>query len=326
MDVLIVEPLEPEVMQWLGERHAVRYAPELARDPRALRQALFNVRSLVIPPSVALDAQVLHYAPVLRAVGRLSAGAENIDLDACGRAGVEVVRSVTASAVAEAEFMVGALLQMFRRVPVLSPEGLLVGRELGGATVGLVGMVPAARALAQLLNAFGSRVVGYDPAVHASDNVWSRWRVEPVPLRELMELSDGVCVQLTYFSRYQGLIGERFLPHCKPNQVLVSVAHSSLFDETALADVLGTGRMAAAWFDSLEPGVLDPGRPLAEIDTLQITPRVAATTRESRVRAAWAVARRIDELLLAESAPQRGDFRPTASDEPVDLPVEPKPG
>ena len=55
MDVLIVEPLEPDVMQWLGERHAVRYAPELARDARALRQALFNVRALVIPPSVALD-------------------------------------------------------------------------------------------------------------------------------------------------------------------------------------------------------------------------------------------------------------------------------
>ena len=197
MDVLIVEPLEPEVMQWLGERHSVRYSPELARDPRALRQALFNVRALVIPPAVALDAQVLHYAPVLRAVGRLSSGAENIDLDACGRAGVEVVRSVTASAVAEAEFMVGALLAMFRRVPVLSPEGLLVGRELGGATIGLVGMVPAARSLAQLLTAFGSRVIGYDPAVHASDHVWSRWRVEPVPLRELMEQSDGVCVQLT---------------------------------------------------------------------------------------------------------------------------------
>lgn len=319
MDVLIVEPLEPEVMQWLGERHAVRYAPELARDPRALRQALFNVRALVIPPSVALDAQVLHYAPVLRAVGRLSAGAENIDLDACGRAGVEVVRSVTASAVAEAEFMIGALLQMFRRVPVLSSEGLLVGRELGGATIGLVGMVPAARALAQLLAAFGARVIGYDPAVHASDNVWSRWRVEPMPLRELMEHSDGVCVQLTYFSRYQGLIGERFLPHCKPNQVLVSVAHSSVFDEHALADVLATGRMAAAWFDSLEPGVLDAGRPLAEIDTLQVTPRVASTTRESRVRAAWAVARRVDELLSADTTPQRSEFKPTA-DVPLDLP------
>ena len=57
----------------------MRYAPELARDPRGFRQALFNVRALIIPPSVALDASALHYAPVLRAVGRVSAGAENID-------------------------------------------------------------------------------------------------------------------------------------------------------------------------------------------------------------------------------------------------------
>ena len=322
MDVLIVEPLEPEVMQWLAERHAVRYAPELARDPRALRQSLFNIRALIIPPSVALDAQVLHYAPVLRAVGRLSSGAENIDLDACGRAGVEVVRSVTASAVAEAEFMIGALLAMLRRVPVVNAEGLLVGRELGGATIGLIGMVPAARSLAQLLAAFGSRVIGYDPSVHASDTVWSRWRVEPVPLPELMELSDGVCVQLGYFTRYQGLIGERFLPLCKPNQVLVSVAHSSLFNEAALAEVLATGRMAAAWFDSLEPGALDPGRPLHDIDTLQITPRVAGTTRESRIRSAWAVARRIDELLTAPSATQRAEFKSTGPDASLDLPAD----
>ena len=322
MDVLIVEPLEPEVMQWLGERHAVRYAPELARDPRALRQALFNVRALIIPPSVAIDAQVLHFAPVLRAVGRLSSGAENIDLDACGRAGVEVVRSVTASAVAEAEFMVGALLALLRRVPVVNAEGLLVGRELSGSTIGLIGMVPAARALAQLLAAFGSRVVGYDPTVHASDNVWGRWRVEPLPLRDLMEQCDGVCVQLAYFTRYHGLIGERFLPFCKPNQVLVSIAHSSLFNEASLAEVLATGRMAAAWFDSMEPGAMDQGRPLHDIDTLQITPRVASTTRESRIRSAWAVTRRIDELLNATVVAQRAEFKATSPDLPLDLPAD----
>jgi phosphoglycerate dehydrogenase-like enzyme len=319
MDVLIVEPLEPEVMQWLVERHAVRYAPELAREPRAFRQALFNVRALIIPPSVALDAQAMHYAPVLRAVGRVSAGAENIDLDACARAGVEVVRSVTASAAAEAEFMIGALLAMLRRVPVVNAEGLLVGRELGGATIGLVGMSPAARPLAQLLAAFGSRVVGYDPSVHASDGVWARWRVDPLPLRELMEQSDGVCVQLAYFSRYHGLIGERFLPFCKPNQVLVSIAHSSLFDEAALAEVLTSGRMAAAWFDSLEPGALEPGRPLHDVDTLQITPRVASTTRESRIRSAWAVARRIDELLTGTVSPTRAEFKSTSPDDSLDL-------
>ena len=77
----------------------------------------------------------------------------------------------------------------------------------------------------------------------------------------------------------------------------MSTAHSGLFDETALAAALTSGRIAAAWFDSLEPGALDPERPLHGIQTLQVTPRVAATTREARQRSAWAVARRIDELL-----------------------------
>jgi phosphoglycerate dehydrogenase-like enzyme len=321
MDVLIVEPLEPEVRHWLVARHAVRHAPELARDPRALRQALFNVRALVIPPSVAIDAQALHFAPALRAVGRLSAGAENIDLDACARAGVEVVRPLNASSAAEAEFMIGALLQLLRRVPVLNAEGLLVGRELGGATVGLIGMTPAARPLAQLLAAFGARVVGYDPAVHQSDGLWKRWRIEPMGLRELLEHADGVCVMLSYFTRYQGLLGDRFLPSCKPNQVLVNIAHSSVFDETALAEVLASGRMAAAWFDSMEPGVLDPGRPLHDVVNLQVTPRVASTTRESRIRSAWAVARRIDELLVA--APARPEFKSTGPDVPIDLSSDP---
>ena len=325
MDVLIVEPLDPEVMHWLVARHAVRYAPDLARDPRSLRQVLYNVRSMIIPPSVALDAETLHHAPMLRAVGRLSSGAENIDLDACARAGVEVVRPANASAAAESEFLIGALLQMLRRVPVVNAEGLLVGRELGGSTVGLIGLAPAARPLAQLLGAFGARVIGYDPAVHATDSLWSRWHVEPVGLRELMEQSEAVCVMLSYFSRYHGLLGERFLPFCRPHQVLASIAPSSLFDEAALAEVLGSGRMAAAWFDSMEPGLIEPGRPLHDIDTLQITPRVASTTRESRIRSAWSVARRIDELL---SAPARhgGDTRSAVSpagDAPApDLPLD----
>lgn len=316
MDVLIVEPLEPEVLQWIDARHPVRFAPELEREPRALRQAMFNVRALIAPASVALDAQALHFAPVLRAIGRLSAGAENLDVDACARAGVEIVRPATASAGAEAEFAIGAMLQLLRRVPVRSNDGLLVGRELSGATVGLIGMPAAARPLAELLGAFGAQVKGYDPALHPSDGVWERWKIAPTSLRELVESSDVLCVLLHYFSRYKGLLGERFLPYGKADQVLVSLAHSSLFDEAALAEALESGRIAAAWFDSLEPGLLDPGRPLRAVRNLQVTPRVAGTTRESRIRGAWAVVRRIDEIL---SEAPRAEFRPTTEDDSLDL-------
>jgi D-3-phosphoglycerate dehydrogenase / 2-oxoglutarate reductase len=316
MSLLIVEPLETEVMQWLAERHAVHYLPELATDMPGLRAALHQMQGVVLPPNVPLDAALLRHAPKLRVVARMSAGLENIDMEACRLANVEVVRSLTATANAEAEFIIGALLALLRRVPVQSSDGMLVGRELGCATVGLIGMSPATRMLAQLLPAFGTRVVGYDPSLHQSEPLWAQWGIEPLPLRELMEHSDAVSVQLAYFLRYRGLIGERVLGFAKPGQVLVSVAHSAVFDEQALALAMSSGRILAAWFDSLEPGLLEPGRPLHGLPGLQVTPRLASTTRESRVRAAWGVARRMDELLAApvQAAPE---FRSTC---PADLP------
>ncbi|WIT10843.1 NAD(P)-dependent oxidoreductase [Paucibacter sediminis] len=319
MSLLILEPLELEVMQWLSERHPVHYAPELALEPQALKGLLHQAQGLVLPPSVALDASLIRMAPKLRVVGRMSAGAENIDLEACRAARVEVVRSLTATAAAEAEFVIGALLALLRRVPVQSTDGMWVGRELGCATIGLIGMTPASRMLAQILPVFGTRVLGYDPSLHQNDPLWAQWGIEPLPLKDLMEQSDGVSVQLAYFQRYRGLIGERVLGFARPSQVLVSLGHSALFDEQALAEALHSGRVLAAWFDSVEPGLMEPGRPLYGAPGLQVTPRVASTTRESRTRAAWGIARRIDELLMIPPEPA-AEFRsttPAALPDPV---------
>jgi phosphoglycerate dehydrogenase-like enzyme len=123
-------------------------------------------------------------------------------------------------------------------------------------------------------------------------------------------------VLLTHYTRFSGLFGERLLGGAKPNQVIVNLGHSTLFDEVALAQALREGPLAAAWFDSLEPGALDPGRPLRHLDTLQVTPRVSSTTRESRLRSAWAVAQRIDTILQAE--PARGPVRRRAAGENAD--------
>lgn len=315
MDILIVESIEPEVLNWLRARHAVRHAPELAWDQRGLRAALEQARSVIVPASVALDGAMVRAAPQLRAVGRISAGVENIDRDACAAGGVEVVRPSSAVADAEAEFVVGAFLQMLRRVPVLAAEGMLVGRELGSCTVGIVGMTASAKPLAELLGAFGARVIGYDPGTHQSDALWTRYRVLPYALPELMGASDAVCVMLPYYTRYRGLIGEPLLQGAREDQVLVCLSHSDLLDDAALASVLVSGRMAAAWLDAAEPGLTAPGRPLHGIQTLMTTPRVAATTRQSRARAAWAVARRIDEVLAQGGA--RPAFRQSTSAAPL---------
>ena len=297
MTVLILEPLEADVVQWLAERHDARFAPELVGDFEGLVECLQDARALVAPPEVRIDAELVRCAPVLRAIGRASGGAENIDVEACRRAGVEVVRSQSSTASAEAEFAIGALLSLLRRVPVEGSDGLKVGRELGCSTIGLLGLTPAAQVLTQLLHAFGSRVIGYDPGLHPSDGTWARWGIESVGLGELVEHSDGLVLLLPYFQRFRGLIGERQLESARPGQVLVGLSQSGLLNELALAQALRSGKLRAAWFDSMEPGWLESGRPLHGLGTWQVTPRLAGTTRESRVRAAWAVARGIDKLL-----------------------------
>lgn len=307
MDLLIVEPLEAEVLQWLDARHELFYAPRLPQDRRVFIDALTEARAVLIPPQVAIDARTLTRAPRLRAIGRIVGGPENIDLAACTRQGVEVIRPMDAAAPAEAEFMLGALLAMLRPSP--DEAGRVAGRELGACTVGLVGMTATARTMAKLLQGFGSRVVGYDPTLHASDAQWSRWGVQPIGLRELFESADAVCVQMSFYNRYRGLLGERNLSFCKQGQVLTSVAPVALFNEEVLAEVLRTGRMTAAWLDSVGPGPLAVGEPLHAVRGLLVTPRLAAYTREARVRSAWGVARRIDEVLRTTPSTSRYPIR-----------------
>lgn len=300
MDVLILDTLDAQVLRWLSERHPVRHAPELAHDPDALRAALPGVGALIAPASLRIDSLLLEWAPQLRAVARTGSGsAAPIDLDACERAGVEVLRNGGAHASAHAEFVVGALLAQWRRSEAVVAEGAAAAREIGGATVGIFGLQPGSRSLAALLQAFGAHVVGYDPSLHASDGLWARWQIEPMPLRAFMGACDGVSVLLPMFSRYRGLLGERVLSNCKPGQVLVSLTHSSVFDEAALAEAMGDGRVAGVWLDDAEPGLCEPGRPLHGLAGVHLTPRLADATRESRERSAWAVARRIDALLGA---------------------------
>jgi D-3-phosphoglycerate dehydrogenase / 2-oxoglutarate reductase len=295
MDLLVAEPLEAEVLHWLQTRHEVHYAPRLADDRKRLAEALAQARAVMLPAQVPVNNRMLARAPSLRAIGRIVGGQESMDLDACARAGVAVLRSPEATAPAEAEFMLGALLSLLR--PNLLAPHRIVGRELAHCTVGLVGMGPGARRLATVLQALGTQVRGYDPALHASGELWQHWGVQPVGLRELFEQSDAVCLHLPVYSRYVGLLGDRVLPWCKPGQVLVSVSPIELFDEAVLADLLNSGRLAGAWLDSVAPGTLTPGQPLHGAVGLQTTPRLAAYTREARLRSAWGVARQIHDVL-----------------------------
>ncbi len=295
MDLLIADPLEPDVLAWLEARHDLLYAPRLVDDPAALTRSMHKARAALLPARVRVDPKALRQAPRLRAIGRIVGGVEHIDYNACTQAGVEVVRCPEATAPAEAEFMLGALLALLRPGP--SDTGHSTGRELSRCTVGLIGITAGSLKLAGLLQVFGSQVVGYDPTIHSGDARWTAWGIRPMGLSGLFAACDGVCVQLPGFTRYRGLLGERTLAQCRPGQVLVSTSPSYIFDKSTLARVLDSGRMTAAWMDQAEPDLQSPGKVLHGVRGLLTTPRLAGYTRESRLRSAWGVARRVDHIL-----------------------------
>ena len=332
MEVLLIDPLVPEALSWLQERHEVTFRPELGDDPTALRRLVRNTRALVLPSHVVVSREFLEAAPRLQVVARMQISSDNTDLEACAVRRVRVVQARSATVRSNAEYLLYGLLMLYRRGMVSALLGrklaqVRMGRELAGSTVGLLGLAPVAHTLAPMLRGLGVRLLGYDPAVHHAAPLWKQLGVEPTPLNELLARSDAVSLQVVYASRFRGWINERMLNHCKPGQLWVGVSRSSLFDPEALALALTDGRIDACLLDAAHPDFAAPGSPLYDIPNLHLTPRLGSHTREAKLRASWYVAHRIHETLSPPPALKGGqvsDFSALDSLDHVDSSTDPE--
>lgn len=302
MEVLLVDPLVPEAMAWLQERHGVSYRPELGDDPTELRKHTYKTRAVVLPPQVVVSREFLDFSPKLQVVARMQVSSDNTDLDACARRQVRVVQARSATVRSNAEYLLYGLLMLYRRGMVSALLGrrlsqVPMGRELAGSTVGLLGLAPVAHTLGPMLRSLGVRLLGYDPAIHHAAPIWGHLGVQPVPLNDLLARSDAISLQVVYASRFRGWINEYMLRHCKPGQLWVGVSRSSLFDPAALAVALADGRIDACLLDGASPQFAAEGSPLHGLPNLHLTPRLGPHTREAKLRASWYVAHRIHETL-----------------------------
>lgn len=309
MDVLLVDPLVPEALAWLQERHAVSFRPELGDDPMALRKSAYKTRAMVLPPQVIVSQEFLDFAPMLQVVARMQISSDNTDLDACAKRNVRVVQARSATVRSNAEYLLYGLLMLYRRGMVSALLGrkisqVRMGRELAGSTVGLLGLAPVAHTLAPMLKGLGVRLLGYDPAVHHAAPIWDKLGVEPATAQQLLARSDAVSLQVVYASRFKGWINDRLLKHCKPGQLWVGVSRSSLFDPEALAQALCDGRIDACLLDGANPNFAAEGTPLHGMPNLHLTPRLGSHTREAKLRASWYVAHRIHDILSPQGSPR----------------------
>jgi glyoxylate reductase len=293
--VFVTRRLPGEALGRLAEAAEVEVWPGPGAPPGSvLRERTGEADGLLCLLTDPVDAALLAASPILRVVSSCSVGVDHVDLAAATARGIAVGHTPGVLTETTADLAFALLLAAARRVaeadrfvraggwrPEQSWEpDLLLGRDVHGATLGLVGLGPIGRAMARRAAGFGMRVLG-----------WSRTRRE-VPgvawaeLPELLASADFVSLHLALVPETRRLIGRAELAAMRPGAILVNTARGGLVDESALVEALRAGPLAAAALDVFEVEPLPDQSPLRRLENVVLTPHVGSASLATRARMA----------------------------------------
>ena len=301
-NVLVSEYLPDEYLELLRTLHHVEYDPDLCTDRSRLLDQMSGVEALFTRNRTRVDHELLASGRDLRVVGRLGVGLDNIDMNGCEQAGVQVISATGENSVSVAEYVIGAMLVVVRGVYGMTQsmiagewprQGHAFGHELMGKTLGLVGYGSVARRVATRTAGLGMEIIACDPFVPDDDPAWGP--VRRVDLESLLAKADVVSVHVPLSDDTRNLIDAPALGRMKPTAVLINTSRGGIVDETALAEALLAGKLGGAALDvfASEPLGPEPAAVFATVPNLLLTPHVAGNTRESVDRVARTIVEKV---------------------------------
>ncbi|MCJ2036332.1 hydroxyacid dehydrogenase [Methylobacterium sp. J-068] len=288
------------------------YDPGLVDRPDDLTAALAGADALVVRNRTQVRGALLAAAPDLKVVGRLGVGLDNIDLAACGERGIAVYPATGANDVAVAEYVIGTAMLLLRGAYGATaavaagtwPRDALMGREISGKRLGLVGFGAIARETAHRALALGMEVSAHDPLLPADDPAWrtgSGTVARAENLAALVARSDVLSLHVPLTPETRGMIDAGILARMPAGAVLINAARGEVVDVAAVAEALRGRHLGGAALDVFPQEPLDAasGAPLRDLPNLILTPHIAGVTQESNVRVsrvtAQAVRRHLSE-------------------------------
>lgn len=308
MTFLITEWM-PTGVDLLEAAGATVYDVTLWRDHARLFELLADCEALIVRNQTQVDAELLGRAPVLKVVGRLGIGLDNLDLNALRERNVTVVTGGNANAISVAEYTIAAMLALARRLTAAdrSTKGgewdratFGAGVELYGKTLGLIGLGDIGARVAKRANAFGMRISAHDPLITPTHFAAAEFDVALMDLDDVLRGSDFVSLHVPLLPATANLINAARLALMKPTAMLINSSRGGIVDEDALAQALREKRLGGATLDvrAHEPPVKDD--PLTQLDNVLLTPHIAGLTVEAQARVCTAVAEDVLRALRGE--------------------------
>jgi glyoxylate reductase len=244
-----------------------------------------------------IDAGLIAACPRLRVISNYAVGVDNIDLEAAAARGIAVGNTPDVLTEATADLAFALLLAAARRVVEADAyvragrwrtwePGLLLGADVHGATLGILGMGRIGQAVAR-------RARGFD--------------MEVIDLRDLegLERCDFVSLHAPLTERTRGIIGREELRRMKPTAILVNTARGPLVDSDALAEALAAGEIGGAALDVTDPEPLPPDHPLLSAPNLVLAPHIGSASRGARTAMADLAVDNLLAGLAGEELPHR---------------------
>lgn len=307
-DIVISEFMDTAAVETLGQDFEVHFDPTLVEDRERLLASGGGVRGLIVRNRTQVDEPLLSAFPDLQVVGRLGVGLDNIDLEACAARGIEVKPAAGGNASSVAEYVIAGALMLRRGAYFASasmragewPRQALIGREVAGSVLGLVGFGAIAQETARRATALDMRVTAYDPHLDAADPAWSG-AARSDSLEALLAAADVISLHVPLTAETHHVIDAERLNHVKPGAVLINAARGGTLDESALVVALRDGRLAGAMLDVFEHEPLSAGSALAEAPNLILTPHIAGVTEESNARISRLTADNVRAVLERKS-------------------------
>lgn len=301
--ILITDGLEDQGLELLQQCAQVDVQKGISAED--LLQVIGGYEALIVRGRTKVTPAVFEAANRLKVVGRAGVGVDNIDLTAASAHQVTVVNAPTSTTVAVAELTLGMMLALARQIPAADSDmktgqwskAHLVGTELSGKTIGIIGLGNIGSAVAGRAACLGMKVISYQPSLTEEE---TRLRgAEPVDLDSLYHRSDFISIHVPLRPETRGMIGGQALAKMKRGVRLICTARGGIVDETALLGALEAGQVAGAALDvfSSEPPGLNA---LVSHPRVIATPHIGAQTVEAQTRAAVDIAEEVLTALRSE--------------------------
>ena len=314
-DIVVSENIVGAPMESLRQDFDVRFDPDLWKSPDKLAAVVARAKALVVRNQTQVTADLIRAAEDLQIIARAGAGLNNVDVEAASAAGIVVAYTPEENSVSVAELTVGLMLALARRISAADRDTRsggwarrsFTGTELMDKTLGLVGLGRIGTLTAARARAFGMTIIAHDDFIDPQSPAVRALEARLVPLDDLLAEADFVTCHVPLTETTRGMFDYARFARMKRGATFINTSRGEVVDEEGLVRALREEKIAGAALDVR--GIEPPGpSPLSEMDSVILTPHIAAFTEEAQHRVVASVCRDVAAVLRGDPAVGYANF------------------